>query len=49
MIIAIVSAALFAVVVVIGITLCVRVYKGKMKKSQKDPSVQYNSIEDLSP
>lgn len=49
MIIAIVSAALFAVVVVIGVALCVRVYKGKMKKSQMDPPVLYNSKEDQKP
>lgn len=50
MIIAIVSATLFAVVVVvIGMTLCVRFYKGKMKKSQMDPTVLYNSKEDQKP
>ena len=38
MIIAIVSAALFAVVVVIGVTLCVRVYKGKRKKITDESS-----------
>ena len=49
MIIAIVSAALFAVVVVISVTLCVRVYKGKRKKSQMNPPVKYNSKEDQKP
>ena len=47
MIIAIVSAALFAVVVVvIGVTLCV---VWKMKKSQMDPPVLYNSLEEQRP
>ena len=50
MIIAIVSATLFAVVVVaIGMTLCVCVYKRKMNTSQMDLPVPHTSQEELKP